>query len=48
MGSGWADQCSGVCDGVNLTGTGFEDEGLVREGSDILTLSSEESRTGEE
>ena len=33
---------------MNLTGTGFEDEGLVREGGDILTLSSEESGTGEE
>lgn len=42
-----ADQCSGVCDGVNLTGTRFEDEGLVRERGDILTLSSEESGTGE-
>jgi hypothetical protein len=48
VGSSWADQCSGACDGVNLTGTGFEDEGLVREGGDILTLRSEESGIGEE
>ena len=36
-----------MCDGVNLTGAGFEDEGLVGEGGDILALSSEESGTGE-
>ena len=35
------------CDGVNLTRAGFEDEDLVREGGDILALSSEESGTGE-